>query len=74
LYRNRRPRRFTRYPARIFTIVSAVVFVITLIPVFTYIPSVPGWTAAQAAILVTMHIVAAGVIVRTLTLSDSPAR
>jgi FlaA1/EpsC-like NDP-sugar epimerase len=68
-------RRFTRHPARIFTIISAVVFVVTLIPDFTYIPTVPGSTSAQTAILVMMHVVAAGVIVRMLTMSDrSPAR
>jgi hypothetical protein len=63
-------RRFTHHPARIFTILSAVVFVITLVPVFSYIPTVPGWTAAQSAILVMMHVIAAAVIVRGLTLSD----
>jgi tryptophan-rich sensory protein len=68
-------RRFTRAPARIFTIVSAVVFVVTLIPDFTYIPTVPGSTDAQTAILVMMHIVAASVIVLMLTRSDrAPAR
>jgi Family of unknown function (DUF6069) len=62
-------RRFTHHPARVFAIVSAVVFVVTLTPVFTYIPTVPGWTAAQSAILVLMHVIAACVIVRLLTLS-----
>jgi hypothetical protein len=59
--------RFTRHPAHIFTVISAVVFVITLIPVFTYIPTVPGATNAQTAILVSMHVVAASVIVALLT-------
>jgi tryptophan-rich sensory protein len=59
--------RFTRRPAQIFTIISAVVFVISLIPVFTYIPTVPGVTNEQIAILVLMHVVAAVVIVRMLT-------
>jgi hypothetical protein len=63
-------RRFTHHAARIFKIVSAVVFVVTLIPVFTYIPTVPGWTAAQSAILVMMHVIAACVIVRVLTLAE----
>ena len=62
--------RFTRRPARIFTITSAVVFVVTLIPVFTYIPTVPGSTDAQTAILVVMHVIAASVIVRMLTSSS----
>jgi hypothetical protein len=59
--------RFARYPVRTFTIISVVVFVVTLLPDFTYIPSVPGATAGQTAILVLMHIVAAVVIVRMLT-------
>lgn len=62
--------RFTDNPARIFTIVSAVVFVLSLVPDFTFIPTVPGWTSAQIAILVTMHAVVACVIVRMLTMSD----
>lgn len=64
--------RFARNPARVFTIVSAVVFVITLIPDFTYIPTVPGATGAQTAILVLMHIVAASVIVWMLTTFARP--
>jgi non-specific serine/threonine protein kinase len=59
--------RFTRHPAQIFTIIAAVVFVISLIPVFTYIPTVPGVTNEQIAILALMHVVAAIVIVRMLT-------
>ena len=39
--------------------VVAVVFVVSLIPVFTYIPTVPGATDAQTAILVMMHVIAA---------------
>jgi tryptophan-rich sensory protein len=67
--------RFTHHPARIFTIISAVVFVVTLIPDFAYIPTVPGSTNPQTAILAMMHVVAACVIVRVLTLSDrSPTR
>ena len=59
--------RFARKPARTFAIISAVVFVAATIPDFTYIPSVPGATAGQTAVLVVMHIVAAGVIVGMLT-------
>jgi hypothetical protein len=59
--------RFTRNPARIFTIISAILFVVTLIPDVTYIPTVPGSTTTQTAILMMMHVVAAGVIVRLLT-------
>jgi uncharacterized protein DUF6069 len=59
--------RFARKPARTFAIISAVVFVLATIPDFAYIPSVPGATAGQTAVLVVMHIVAAGVIVGMLT-------
>ncbi|HEV7664649.1 MAG TPA: DUF6069 family protein [Chloroflexota bacterium] len=59
--------RFTQQPARIFTIISAIVFVISMIPVFTYIPTVPGATDMQIAALLVMHVVAAGVIVALLT-------
>ena len=59
--------RFTRNPARIFTIIAAIVFVVTLIPDVSYIPTVPGSTPAQTAILMMMHVVAAGVILRLLT-------
>jgi hypothetical protein len=64
--------RFARRPVRTFTIVSAIVFVVTAIPDFTYIPSVPGVTVAQTAILVLMHVVAAVVIVRMLTTLPRP--
>jgi Family of unknown function (DUF6069) len=64
--------RFAGNPARLFAIISAVVFVVTLIPDFTYIPTVPGATGGQTAILVLMHIVAAGVIVRMLTAFARP--
>jgi hypothetical protein len=64
--------RRTANPARVFTIVAAVVFVVTTIPDFTYIPSQPGATNGQTAILVLMHIVAAGVIVRMLTSYTRP--
>lgn len=64
--------RFTRNPARVFTIVSAVVFVATTVPDFTYIPSVEGASNGQTAVLVLMHIVAALVIVRMLTSLNRP--
>ncbi len=59
--------RFSANPVRTFTIVSAVVFVVTLIPDFTYIPTVPGASAGQTTILALMHVVAAVVIVWMLT-------
>jgi hypothetical protein len=64
--------RFTRNPARIFMIISAVVFVVTLIPDFTYIPTVPGSSPAQTTILVLMHVVAAAVIIWMLTTLTRP--
>jgi hypothetical protein len=59
--------RLTGRPAGIFTVIAAITFVVTLIPDFTYIPTVPGASNAQTAILVLMHVIAAGVIVRLLT-------
>jgi len=64
--------RFARRPARTFAIVAAVVLVVTAIPDFTYIPTVPGATSGQTAVLVVMHIVAAGVIVGMLTTFTRP--
>ena len=59
-------RRFTHHPARIFTSLSAVALVVSFVPVVTYIPTVPGATDAQTAILAMMHVVAAAVIVGML--------
>ena len=59
--------RFTGRPARIFTIISAVVLALSIIPDLTYIPSVEGSSNGQTAILILMHFVAAGVIVYGLT-------
>jgi hypothetical protein len=59
--------RFTTNPARIFTIAAVVVLVVSLIPDLTYIPTVPGATGGQTAVLMVMHIVAAVVIVSMLT-------
>jgi len=59
--------RFARNPVRAFTVVSAVVLVLTTIPDFTYIPGVEGSSNAQIAVLVLMHLVAAIVIVGMLT-------
>jgi hypothetical protein len=64
--------RFTSRAAGIFTVISAIVFVVSLIPDFTYIPTVPGSSTGQTAILVLMHVIAAGVIVRLLT--STPGR
>jgi hypothetical protein len=59
--------RFTSNPARIFTNIAVVVLIVSLIPDLTYIPSVPGATSGQTAILMVMHVVAASVIVWMLT-------
>lgn len=64
--------RFARRPVRTFAIISTVAFVVTAIPDFTYIPTVPGATGGQTAVLVLMHIVAAVVIVRMLTTLARP--
>jgi hypothetical protein len=59
--------RYSDNPDRIFAIVSAAVFVVTLIPDITFIPGEPGASNAQTAVLIAMHVVAAAVIVRMLT-------
>src|SRR5918995_1303390 len=59
--------RFTSNPARIFTNIAIVVLILSLIPDLTYIPSVPGASSGQTAILMVMHVVAAAVIVSILT-------
>ena len=64
--------RFSSHAASVFTAISAIVFVVTLIPDFTYIPTVPGASSGQTAILVLMHVIAAAVIVRLLT--STPGR
>ena len=60
--------RFVRqHAARVFTVISALTFVLTLIPDFTYIPTVAGVSNAEIAVLVTMHAIAATVIMRGLS-------
>jgi hypothetical protein len=59
--------RWTRRPERVFTVISAVVLVVSLVPDLTYIPTVPGASAGQTAVLMLMHVVAAVVIVVLLT-------
>lgn len=59
--------RFSGNPSRVFGIVAATVFVVSLIPDLVYIPTVPGASVGQTAILILMHVVAAGVIVGMLT-------
>jgi hypothetical protein len=59
--------RFSSNPARIFTNIAVVVLIVSLIPDLTYIPSVPGATPGQTAVLMLMHVIAAVVIVSMLT-------
>ncbi len=59
--------RFASNPARVFAILAAVVLVLSWIPDLTYIPTVPGSSAGQTAVLMVMHAVAAVVIVGMLT-------
>jgi|SRR5688572_27494363 len=59
--------RFSGNPSRVFTNIAVVVLAVSLIPDLTYIPSVPGATASQTAVLMLMHVVAAVVIVSMLT-------
>jgi hypothetical protein len=60
-------RRWTSNPVRIFNVIAAIVFVVTTVPDFTYIPGVEGASNGQTAVLVLMHVVAAAVIVPMLT-------
>jgi hypothetical protein len=64
--------RFTSNPARIFTSIAVVVLIVSLIPDLTYIPSVPGASSGQTAVLMLMHVVAAVVIVSMLTTLTRP--
>ena len=66
--------RLSGNPDSIFTNVAAVVLILSLIPDLTYIPSVPGASSGQTAILMLMHVVAAGVIVWMLTTLPRPHR
>ncbi len=64
--------RYNSNPVRTFTIISAVVLVVSVIPDFTYIPTVPGSSNGQTAVLTLMHVVAAAVIVPMLTTLARP--
>ncbi|HEY7036574.1 MAG TPA: DUF6069 family protein [Thermomicrobiales bacterium] len=64
--------RFARNPVRTYTIVSAAVLLLSLIPDFTIAPADPGATNAQVAVLVLMHFVAAAVIVPMLVTLARP--
>lgn len=59
--------RFARNPVRTFLIVAVVGLVVTLIPDVLLVPTFPGATGGQIAVLVLMHLIAAPVIVSLLT-------
>jgi len=56
-----------KHAATVFAVISAIIFVVTLIPDFTYIPTVDGVSNAEVGVLVAMHAIAAAVITRGLT-------
>jgi hypothetical protein len=56
-----------KHAALVFTVISAITFVITLIPDLTYIPTVDGVSNAEIGVLVLMHAIAAAIITRGLT-------
>lgn len=59
-------------PAHTFARISAVVLVLSLIPDLVVIPSEPGASNGQTAVLMVMHLVAASVIVGLLTTLARP--
>ena len=60
--------RFVRTRAAIvFAGIAAISFVVTLIPDFSYIPTVDGASNGEIAVLVMMHVIAAAVITLGLT-------
>ena len=56
-----------RNAATVFAVISAITFLVTLIPDFTYIPTVEGVSNAEIGVLVVMHALAAAIITRGLT-------
>jgi hypothetical protein len=56
-----------KHAATVFIVISAITFVVTLIPDFAYIPTVDGVSNSEIAVLVVMHTMAAAVITRGLT-------
>ena len=64
--------RFTANPARTFTFIAVIALILSLIPDLTYIPTLPGATSPQAAVLMVMHVVAAVVITWVLTTFARP--
>lgn len=64
--------RLSRRPVRTFGIIAAVVFLLMLIPDLTLVPGMPGVTGGQTAVLLTMHVVAALVLVGVLLALTRP--
>jgi hypothetical protein len=54
------------HAAIVFVVISAIAFVVTLIPDFSYIPTVDGASSGEIAVLVMMHVIAAVIITRGL--------
>lgn len=65
-------RRFTSNPVRIFHVIAALFFVVSVIPDFMYIPTVDGASNGQTAVLVMTHVIAYAVIVGMLTTLARP--
>ena len=53
--------------ATVFAVISAITFLVTLIPDVTYIPTVDGVSNAEIGVLLVMHALAAAIITRGLT-------
>lgn len=64
--------RFSRNPVRLFLIIAVAALAVTLIPDFTLVPTTPGATGGQIAILVLMHLIPAPVIIWMLTTFARP--
>ena len=64
--------RYTDNAVRNFTIISAVVLAVSIVPDYTMILDEPGSSLGQATILAMMHVVAASVIVPMLTILARP--
>ena len=54
------------HAAMVFALIATLTFVVTLIPDFTYVPTLDGVSNAEIGVLVMMHTIAATVITRGL--------
>lgn len=59
--------RFSARPDRHFTVVAAVVLLLSMAPVFTVAPSLPGVTTPVLAVLAVLHVTTAVALVAGLT-------